>query len=133
MRCSEKGSADTLNGIFEKFNLDRPSDFKGHSLSVSDVIILDKQPYFVDSIGFKKIKNFLPEQKIEYLQEQFKNSLENKISEARNPEQIRAVIHEGQLLGLDIRLTDIHPDKIQEAEKPEEKDQTKVRAKKPKL
>ncbi len=129
----KKDLPSTLNGIFEKFNLDRPSDFKGHSLSVSDVIVLDKQPYFVDSIGFKKIKNFLPEQKIEYLQEQFKNSLENKISEARNPEQIRAVIHEGQLLGLDIRLTDIHPDKIQEAEKPEEKDQTKVRAKKPKL
>lgn len=47
----------TLDGIFEKFNIDRPADFKGHSLSVSDIIIADGKYYYVDSMGFTKIRH----------------------------------------------------------------------------
>lgn len=43
-----------LDKIFEQFNLRHPEDFKGHSLSVSDVVILDNEIYFCDSIGWKK-------------------------------------------------------------------------------
>lgn len=47
----------TLDGIFEKFNIDRPADFRGHSLSVSDIIIANGKYYYVDSMGFTKIRH----------------------------------------------------------------------------
>ena len=50
---------DDLDAIFEKFNLHHPSDFKGHSLSMSDVIELydsdSNEYYYVDHFGFKRI------------------------------------------------------------------------------
>lgn len=53
---------DTLDQLFMKFNIDRPDDFEGHSLSTSDVIIMKREgelkAYYVDSIGFKKLPNF---------------------------------------------------------------------------
>ena len=45
-----------LEGLFEKFNLNRPADFKGHSLSVSDVVKLKTRYYYCDSFGWKCIK-----------------------------------------------------------------------------
>lgn len=52
-----------LEDIFIRFNEDRPEDFKGHSLSVSDVIVLNKKghlsAHYVDSFGFKNIPEFL--------------------------------------------------------------------------
>lgn len=51
-----------LESVFEKFNIYRPKDFKGHSLSVSDVVAVKKDgqvsAYFVDSIGFKELPQF---------------------------------------------------------------------------
>lgn len=44
-----------LEEIFRKFNLNHPEDFQGHSLSVSDVVILDNEIYFCDSLGWKKV------------------------------------------------------------------------------
>jgi len=58
-----------LEGLFEMFNINHPSDFRGHSLSVSDVIVLErngiKTAYFVGSFGFEKVPEFLkvPEEK----------------------------------------------------------------------
>ncbi|MBR0411743.1 MAG: hypothetical protein IJI25_12225 [Eubacterium sp.] len=53
---------DTLDGIYERFNVDHPKDYKGHSLSVSDVIVLkrngEEQAYFVDSVGYQKLTDF---------------------------------------------------------------------------
>lgn len=52
-----------LEGLYEKFNLDRPSDFHGHSLSVSDIVALKTgnivSCHFVDFIGFVELPNFL--------------------------------------------------------------------------
>ena len=45
----EKNILRTLESIFEKFNLRHPSDFNGHSLSVSDVVVLDGVSYYCDS------------------------------------------------------------------------------------
>ncbi len=54
----------TLEGIFTKFNVDRPPDFTGHSLSVSDIVVISKngedKAYYVDNIGFQEIDGFLP-------------------------------------------------------------------------
>lgn len=48
-----------LEDVFRKFNVEKPIDFTGHSLSISDIVeILDgenKGAYFCDSFGFKKI------------------------------------------------------------------------------
>lgn len=52
----------TLEGIFTKFNLHRPEDFRGHSLSVSDIVVLNENAkttaYFVDDIGFAELPKF---------------------------------------------------------------------------
>lgn len=51
-----------LEDIFTRFNVDRPADFKGHSLSVSDVVSIRENgkdtAYFVDCFGFKEIPDF---------------------------------------------------------------------------
>ena len=53
----------SLGDIFEQFNINRPADFRGHSLSVSDVVVLNDNghvtAHFVDSISFQEIKSFL--------------------------------------------------------------------------
>ena len=55
----------TLDDIFYRFNVEIPLNFKGHSLSVSDVIEIHdmetdtSQFWFVDSIGFKEVEDFL--------------------------------------------------------------------------
>jgi len=36
-----------LEDIFIKFNEDRPKDFQGHSLSVSDIVVLNKDGSYV--------------------------------------------------------------------------------------
>ena len=51
---------EKLESLYEKFNLDRPEDFKGHSLSVSDVVVLEDKAYYVDEIGFKPLEDFVP-------------------------------------------------------------------------
>ncbi len=52
-----------LEGLYTKFNIDRPSDFTGHSLSVSDIVALKNNGavsfHYVDSIGFKELRDFM--------------------------------------------------------------------------
>ena len=53
----------TLDDIFERFNINSPNDFHGHSLSVSDVIVINRgaeiTAYYVDSFGFQKLPEFV--------------------------------------------------------------------------
>ncbi len=57
--------SDTLDKIYERFNIDRPEDFTGHSLSVSDVIVRNQNgrvsARFVDSFGFGTLPAFVNE------------------------------------------------------------------------
>ena len=57
----------SLEDIYVRFNIDHPKDFKGHSLSVSDVVVLHQDgqdaAHFVDSVGFREVPEFLQEQK----------------------------------------------------------------------
>ena len=46
-----------LEAIYTKFNLDRPEDFKGHSLSVSDIIVLNNEANYVDTYGFVDVSD----------------------------------------------------------------------------
>lgn len=56
---------DTLDSIFERFNIERPEDFRGHSLSISDIVVMNREgevkAYFVDSFGFQEVPEFLEE------------------------------------------------------------------------
>ena len=59
----------TLGSIWETFNIDHPKDFKGHSLSVSDIVVLHQNgqdtAHYVDSIGYKQVPEFLqPKQEV---------------------------------------------------------------------
>ena len=53
----------SLDDIFERFNIDRPKDFHGHSLSVSDIVVLNDgekvTAHFVDSISFEQLDSFM--------------------------------------------------------------------------
>ena len=57
----------SLEDIYTRFNIDRPEDFKGHSLSVSDIVVFhqngENTAHYVDSIGFTQVPEFLREQK----------------------------------------------------------------------
>lgn len=59
------GMEDTLNSLYEKFNINHPQDFTGHSLSVSDVVVMRKngesKAYYVDSFGFTELLEFIHE------------------------------------------------------------------------
>jgi hypothetical protein len=46
---------ENLEEVYTRFNSTHHPLFRGHSLSVSDVVVNDKGAFFVDSIGFKKI------------------------------------------------------------------------------
>ena len=53
---------DTLERLYQTFNIDHPEDFRGHSLSVSDIVALKEQGvvsyHYVDSIGYTELPNF---------------------------------------------------------------------------
>lgn len=57
--------ATTLDALYEKFNINHPEDFTGHSLSVSDVIVRNwdgtVRAYYVDSFGFSELPDFVAE------------------------------------------------------------------------
>ena len=59
----QREPGETLEDIYRRFNIDHPEDFRGHSLSVSDVVVLHENgadtAYYVDSIGFQELPDFL--------------------------------------------------------------------------
>lgn len=73
---------DTLEAIYERFNIQRPADFTGHSLSVSDVVVLNDgstvKAYYVDSIGFAELSDFFKERNMDLQKE---NLLNEKLQE----------------------------------------------------
>lgn len=86
---------DTLEDLYIKFNIDRPEDIEGHSMSTSDVVILKRdgemKAYYVNDIGFRELPEFV-DQRAEVLQE--KNSecvrkQDKSGKEQEEPEKIR--------------------------------------------
>lgn len=59
----EQTERETLEAIYEKFNIDHPEDYRGHSLSVSDIVVLhqngENSAHFVDSFGFTGLPDFM--------------------------------------------------------------------------
>lgn len=58
-----RNQTQLLEGLYEKFNIDHPSDFRRHSLSVSDIVALRVNgvvsSHYVDSFGFKELPEFI--------------------------------------------------------------------------
>lgn len=54
---------ENLENIYARFNIDHPQDFKGHSLSVSDVVVIHQHgqhtAHYCDSFGFAQVPKFL--------------------------------------------------------------------------
>ena len=68
----EQTEGETLEAIYGKFNIDHPEDYRGHSLSVSDIVVLhqngENSAHFVDSFGFTGLPDFM--QTLEGVKEQ---------------------------------------------------------------
>jgi hypothetical protein len=70
---SGQSTAEILDSIYERFNLHHPDDFRGHSLSVSDIVVLREdgrdQAYYVDSFGFMEVPEFFAANPLEKVEE----------------------------------------------------------------
>jgi len=59
----QKPDTTMLEALYTKFNIDHPEDFAGHSLSMSDVVVLgndgQRAAYYVDRFGFTEVPEFL--------------------------------------------------------------------------
>ena len=68
----EEGTS--LEDIYTRFNIDRPADFRGHSISVSDVVVLhqngENTSHYVDSFGYREVPEFTRELMAEHIKEQ---------------------------------------------------------------
>lgn len=62
---SGKTIEEKLEVLFEEFNINKPADFMGHSMSVSDVVVVNDNAYYCDSIGFREYPEFLREKEVE--------------------------------------------------------------------
>ena len=62
---SDGSTEARLDDLYMKFNTAHPQDFTGHSLSVSDIVVLRQQgavsSHYVDSVGFVQLPAFLPD------------------------------------------------------------------------
>ena len=88
LELQTKDSGLLCDYLYTKFNVDRPDDFDGYSLSVSDVIAIKRQGeincYYVDTIGFRELQDFNlkinPLRGIEDQMEQNDNQLDGVIN-----------------------------------------------------
>ena len=88
--ASYRTSEAVLERLYTRFNLNRPDDFRGHSLSVSDVIALNlngqTECYYTDSFGFFKLPSFLNSLKnAEMMLEDDYNMIDGIVKEGRSP------------------------------------------------
>ncbi len=55
----------SLDDLYYEFNMQHPKDFRGHSMSVSDIVVLHKRDedkaFYVDTFGFTEVPEFLLE------------------------------------------------------------------------
>ena len=123
----------SLEDIYTRFNIDHPKDFKGHSLSVSDVVVLHQNgqdaAHYVDSFGYKEVPEFLQEQtqqpeKINPLKhvedtiEQNDNSFDGIINNTPTVDELEAKVKAGEQISLVDLAEAIKADKERGKEKP---------------
>ena len=93
----------TLEDIYRTFNVDYPADFKGHSLSVSDVVVLHQKgqdtAHYCDSVGFQQVPEFLRENPLrtaELSTEQNGNMIDGVLNNAPSLGELEAKAKAGE-------------------------------------
>ena len=129
-------SKTTLEDIYRTFNIDYPADFKGHSLSVSDVVVLHQggkdTAHYCDSFGFQQVPEFLRENPLrtaELSTEQNENMIDGIINNTPSMGELEAKVKAGE----QISLTDLADAAKAEAKKPKTKQSRKAQQKKPSI
>ena len=97
----------TLEDIYRTFNVDHPADFKGHSLSVSDVVVLHQNgqdtAHYCDSVGFQQVPEFLRENPLrtaELSTEQNENMIDGVLNNALSLGELEAKAKAGEQISL---------------------------------
>ncbi len=98
----------TLENIYRTFNTDdRPADFRGHSLSVSDVVVINRggkeEAHYCDSIGFTPVPEFMRESPIknaEMSTEQNYNMIDGILNNAPSMGELEARAKAGEQISL---------------------------------
>ena len=98
----------TLENIYRTFNADdRPADFRGHSLSVSDVVVINRggkeEAHYCDSIGFTPVPEFMQESPIktaEMSTEQNYNMIDGTLNNAPSMGELEARAKAGEQISL---------------------------------
>ena len=131
----------SLEDIYTRFNIEHPKDFKGHSLSVSDVVVLHQDgqdaAHYVDSFGYKEVPEFLQEQtqqpeKINPLKhvedtiEQNDNNFDGIINNTPTVDELEAKVKAGEQISLVDLAEAIKADKERGKEKPSIRAQLKA-------
>ena len=114
----------TLENIYRTFNTDdRPADFRGHSLSVSDVVVINRggkeEAHYCDSIGFTPVPEFMQESPIktaEMSTEQNYNMIDGTLNNAPSMGELEAKAKAGE----QISLFDVAEAAKAEAQKPKQ-------------
>ena len=126
----------TLEDIYRTFNIDHPADFKGHSLSVSDVVVLHQggkdTAHYCDSFGFQQVPEFLRENPLrtaELSTEQNENMIDGVINNTPSMGELEAKVKAGE----QISLTNLADAANAEAKKPKAKQSRKAQQKKPSI
>ena len=125
----------TLEDIYRTFNADdRPAGFRGHSLSVSDVVVINRggkeEAHYCDSIGFPPVPEFMRESPIktaEMSTEQNYNMIDGVLNNAPSMGELEAKAKAGE----QISLFDVAEDKKPKQTRPASK--TAQRQKKPSI
>ena len=105
---AELTEGTSLEDIYTRFNIDHPKDFKGHSLSVSDVVVLHQNgqdtAHYVDSFGYKDVSEFLqPENYLkaaEQTTEQNYNMIDGQINNTPTAAELEEKAKAGEQISL---------------------------------
>ena len=126
----------TLEDIYRTFNVDYPANFKGHSLSVSDVVVLHQNgqdtAHYCDSVGFQQVPEFLQENPLrtaELSTEQNENMIDGVLNNAPSLGELEAKAKAGE----QISLTDLAAAVKAEEKAPKAKKSRAAKPKKPSI
>ena len=111
----ELKEGDTLETLYEKFNIAHPEDYTGHSLSVSDVVVLKKDgeltAHYVDSFGYQELADFVTQrrktQEIQTVKQEYPPLYLSDLSYAMEHKNVDAYL-DSRKLNLDCKLSLIH-------------------------
>ena len=101
----------SLEDIYTQFNIDHPKDFKGHSLSVSDVVVLHQNghdtAHYVDGSGYRQVPEFLqppekenPLKHVEDTIEQNDNNFDGIINNTPSVDELEKKAKSGEQISL---------------------------------